>query len=721
MLPNSSSRCHVGALTCGSFVLVIIYSVLLLSFALGIGIKDLWRRRQSFFQSKGGRIQLPVSPAEYDRLDLSHPLAPENEENAHIHRRADNDDGSMGQRWKSTIRSLVGANSTSQAFDGDSVARSSSSTTRQPQSGASSANLMDSDSNNTLSRHHLGRGASLLSPDVLSAYSQPRTYRLNTILSNAFYTLGLACASSPWTTIAIGLTVCGLLNAGWSRFAIEKDPVRLWVAQGSELATQKQFFDEHFGPFYRTEQIFLSISNAKDAPVLDWARVQWWADVEKQIRNLVSPAGTSLKDVCFAPSASSGETPQVWDCTVQSFMGYFGDSLETLSKDTWSDELDTCATTPTECLSSAGQPLNPRLLFGGIPHYSGQRGQMSEGPVEGSKASAIVITYVVDNSVDQAKIARAEEWEHTLKSYLQNLVQVARFEHNIDLSFSTGVSLEEELNRSTNTDVPIVVLSYLVMFFYVSISLGGTGTGLINLIWAIFRKIANSILRRKSSNGPIALSHSRETTSTTPSLSSLSKISVAGACRSLLVDSKFLPGLLGIAIVLVSVSTSVGLFSLFGVRVTLIIAEVIPFLVLAIGVDNVFILAHELERQNVRAYALASKHTSSDEHFDSSDLTSVEDRMAMALGRMGPSILLSSTCQTLAFALGATVGMPAVRNFAIYAAGAVAINALLQITVFVAAMSIDLKRTEVSCLNSVLSASHLVGWSSLSGLTVYHA
>lgn len=126
---------------------------------------------------------------------------------------------------------------------------------------------------------------------------------------------------------------------------------------------------------------------------------------------------------------------------------------------------------------------------------------------------------------------------------------------------------------------------------------------------------------------------------------------------------------------LLSVSTSVALFSAFGVKVTLIIAEVIPFLVLAIGVDNVFILSHELDQQNARAYAIASRHgpVFGDDGLDEEDvdgLPSAEERVARALGRMGPSILLSSSCETVAFALGAMVGMPAVRNFAIYAAGA---------------------------------------------------
>jgi Niemann-Pick C1 protein len=45
-----------------------------------------------------------------------------------------------------------------------------------------------------------------------------------------------------------------------------------------------------------------------------------------------------------------------------------------------------------------------------------------------------------------------------------------------------------------------------------------------------------------------------------------------------LVQSKFTLGVIGIVIVLMSVSASVGLFSAAGIKVTLIIAEVIPSL-----------------------------------------------------------------------------------------------------------------------------------------------
>jgi Niemann-Pick C1 protein len=49
-------------------------------------------------------------------------------------------------------------------------------------------------------------------------------------------------------------------------------------------------------------------------------------------------------------------------------------------------------------------------------------------------------------------------------------------------------------------------------------------------------------------------------------------------------------GLGGVLIVLLSVVASIGLFGIFGIESTIIIFEILPFLVLAIGVDNMFIL-----------------------------------------------------------------------------------------------------------------------------------
>lgn len=65
-------------------------------------------------------------------------------------------------------------------------------------------------------------------------------------------------------------------------------------------------------------------------------------------------------------------------------------------------------------------------------------------------------------------------------------------------------------------------------------------------------------------------------------------------CPSVQVDSKISLGVAGILIVLGSVSSSLGIFCYAGIPLTLIVIEVIPFLVLAVGVDNIFIIVQTL-------------------------------------------------------------------------------------------------------------------------------
>lgn len=436
-------------------------------------------------------------------------------------------------------------------------------------------------------------------------------YPLNNFLHNIFSKLGTVCASYPGTTIFTSSVVVLLLSVGWVNFAVETDPVRLWVSPTSEAALEKAFFDENFGPFYRANQAFL-VNDTESGEVLSYETLSWWFGVEDRVREL-SANGRSLEDVCFKPTDEG--------CVVQSITGWFGNDFNMVDRTAWKDDLRSCAAQPVQqqCLPDFGQPLKKELLLGGW-----------EGSGDVARAKAIVVTWVVNNYPEgSVELSWAMDWERSLQGVLATVKEEAN-ERGLRLSFSTEISLEEELNM--NTDAKIVVISYIAMFIYASLALGSTSLA--------FRTLLN-----------------------TPSRA--------------LVESKFTLGISGILIVVMSVSASVGVFSAMGIKVTLIIAEVIPFLVLAVGVDNIFLIVHEFERVNYRY---------PDEP--------IEVRVGKALGRIGPSILLSATTETLAFALGATVQMPAVRNFAIYAAGAVFINALLQVTMFIAVLAVNERRVE---------------------------
>lgn len=433
---------------------------------------------------------------------------------------------------------------------------------------------------------------------------ESKTYRLHSILQSKFTTLGLFCAQFPGLVIGLSLLFVGILSLGWFHFTIETNPVRLWVSPQSETYLQKQFYDENFGPFYRAEQAFLV---NESGPVLSYETLEWWFEVESNITAISSPVyGVKFDDICLKPTDEA--------CVVQSVTQYFGGDFDNVDSDAWQDQITICTSNPVDCLPPFQQPLKPNMIIGGV----------EDGDYV--NAHAIIISWVVNNDDEEStQVAHAMDWEQELEAYLLD-VQEQAARRGLRLSFNTEISLEKELNKSTNTDATIIAISYIFMFLYASIALG----------------------RLSFKSG-----------------------------RRALIESKFTLGLFGIVIVLLSVSASIGLFSIIGIPVTLIIAEVIPFLVLAVGVDNIFLLSHELELVN-QAYPNDP----------------VEHRVARTVGKIGPSILLSASCEFIAFALGAAVAMPAVRNFAIYAAGAVFVDAVLQVTMFVSALTLDQLRVE---------------------------
>ena len=445
-----------------------------------------------------------------------------------------------------------------------------------------------------------------------------RQYWLNSKCDIAFSKLGRICASFPLITIGASILVIVVLSIGWISFAIETDPVRLWVSPSSAAATEKAYFDEQFGPFYRAEQTFLvnDTHHSGPGPVLSYETLRWWFDLENRVSRFKSmQEGVTLNDVCFNPTGSA--------CVVPSITGYFQGSFSNVDPKTWREDVKRCTEQPgsQECLPDFQLPIQKDTILGGWE---------KAGDVLDSEA--LISTWVINNHPKgSAEEATAMDWEEMLKNLFKDAQREAK-DRGLRLSFNTEISLEQELNKSSNTDAKIVVVSYVIMFLYASLALGSTTL----TVKSVLHNPANAV-----------------------------------------VQSKFTLGVIGILIVLMSVSASVGLFSACGVKATLIIAEVIPFLVLAVGVDNIFLIVHEFERINLS-------------HPDES----VETRISKALGRMGPSILLSASTETVAIALGAAVGMPAVKNFAAYAAGAVFINALLQITMFVSVLALNQRRVE---------------------------
>jgi Niemann-Pick C1 protein len=139
------------------------------------------------------------------------------------------------------------------------------------------------------------------------------------------------------------------------------------------------------------------------------------------------------------------------------------------------------------------------------------------------------------------------------------------------------------------------------------------------------------------------------------------------------VHNRFILGFSGILVVLFSLMSAIGISFYMKFPLTMISAEVVPFLILAIGVDNMFLISRA--ERNVPAH-----------------VKEIELRIAYAMKEIGPSIFAAAFCEALAFFIGMLTDVPALYSFCLVAGLSVITDFFLQITFFLAALALDGKR-----------------------------
>lgn len=71
------------------------------------------------------------------------------------------------------------------------------------------------------------------------------------------------CADNPVLTLAICSWFIAALTYGIQYLIIITDPVELWASPTSRTRMEKDYFDSRFGPFFRTNQIFIKPTNTQ--------------------------------------------------------------------------------------------------------------------------------------------------------------------------------------------------------------------------------------------------------------------------------------------------------------------------------------------------------------------------------------------------------------------------------------------------------------------------
>lgn len=353
--------------------------------------------------------------------------------------------------------------------------------------------------------------------------------------------------------------------------------------------------------------------------------------VARKLMVNVKDKSYGLQDLCWTAFIKG-------NCVTQSPMNYWLNDLSVLNKDDNIQDTINCYKTVSDsqsiaCMDANKIPAQEKSVFGGITRTKQSSTSCglvnnSNNPCERSviAAKTMLVTYLLRDNNTTTEIA--ESWEADalgpfLKKYNDSVDTSFLKEYIPDIeikplklkaTYMLQRSVNDELRAETSQNYIIVIISYIIMFIYISLSLG---------------KFTDRV------------------------------------------RSNILLSLTGIIFIGAAVFMSYCLCGFLGIKASLISLEVVPFLVLAIGVDNMFLIYHSV-------YRVPSDN--------------VETKVGVGLRNIGNSITLSAMTQILTFCIGVNMAIPALKTFCITAAFALTFNYLIQMTVYPALLSIDLRR-----------------------------
>lgn len=86
-------------------------------------------------------------------------------------------------------------------------------------------------------------------------------------------------------------------------------------------------------------------------------------------------------------------------------------------------------------------------------------------------ATATTLTLLLHNRNAKEENAKAMAWEKAFAEYMQHYIKELKPDF-IDVAFYSQRSIQDELERTSKSEISTIVISYLLMFLYLRLSLG---------------------------------------------------------------------------------------------------------------------------------------------------------------------------------------------------------------------------------------------------------
>ncbi|XP_028413389.1 patched domain-containing protein 3-like [Dendronephthya gigantea] len=236
-------------------------------------------------------------------------------------------------------------------------------------------------------------------------------------------------------------------------------------------------------------------------------------------------------------------------------------------------------------------------------------------------SGSLMMRYFLRNPQDETTLDKVLTLE---KRILDELAGLKNKMKHVDMSYASTRSVDDAIGESTGSDIRLVSVTFILMISFACIVSGNI---------------------RES-----ARSHS-------------------------------LLSLFGVLAVVYGIAAGLG-FGMWLQLPFISMVGVLPFLVLGIGLDNMFLIIHELDRVPLD--------------------WPVTQRIAHALSQTGPTVTMTSVTNVVAFAVSTLTSFPAIRIFCIYASLCIAFAYLFIITFFVAASKFDADRIKAGKIDVLL-------------------
>ncbi|XP_048578103.1 patched domain-containing protein 3 isoform X2 [Nematostella vectensis] len=229
--------------------------------------------------------------------------------------------------------------------------------------------------------------------------------------------------------------------------------------------------------------------------------------------------------------------------------------------------------------------------------------------------TAVQAMYFIRTPQGDAELQEVMDWE---KSYVDAMEQLEKGLRCARIYYDAQRSLDDAIAESTGTDITFISVTYMLMISFACTMLG---------------KFRNPLTG-----------------------------------HSLLANA-------GIFTVFLGILAGFG-FTMLVQTPFVSIAGALPFLIIGIGIDDMFIIVDELDRMEPRL--------------------SVIDTVKVVMANSGATVTMTTLTDLVAFAVSTTSELPAIRYFCAYAALSITFAYLMIVTFFVALMAFDVRRIKAN-------------------------